>query len=85
MKFAITDRTQMKELFERGTITEFGGVCKVGRYECQWNVIFRPVTTFREQAYYEGSVVGIYDHSAIGENLDKCLDNLENLIEEAAA
>lgn len=85
MKFAITDRTLMKMLFERGTVSEFSGVCKVGRYERRWEVIFRPVTIFRAEPYYEASVSGIYDQTADGDTLDECLDKLEAIIEEAAA
>lgn len=85
MKFAITDRTLMKMLFERGTVSEISGVCKVGRYERRWEVIFRPVTIFRAEAYYEASVSGIYDQTATGDTLDECLDKLEAIIEEAAA
>ena len=85
MKFAITDRTLMKMLFERGTVTEFSGVCKVGRYERRWEVLFRPVTIFRAEAYYEASVSGICDQTSVGDTLDECLDKLEAIIEEAAA
>lgn len=84
MKFSITDRTLMNMIFARGTITEVSGVCKIGRYDRRWEVIYRPVTTFRAEAYYEASITGVYDRSATGETLDECLDGLEALIELAA-
>lgn len=83
--FNLTDRTLMKMLFERGTVSEISGVCKVGRHERRWEVLFRPVTIFRAEAYYEASVSGIYDQTATGDTLDECLDKLETIIEEAAA
>jgi hypothetical protein len=81
MKFSITDRTLMKMLFERGTVSEVGGVSKVGRFERIWNVRHLPKTNMHED-YFSGIICGVYDKMAIADTLDECLSQLEAIIEE---
>lgn len=85
MKFSTTDRTLMKMLFERGTVSEFSGACKVYGHDQKWTVRLKPVNGFREEAHFEADVTGIYNQVATGYTLDKCLDELEAILGEAAA
>lgn len=85
MKFNITDRTLMKMLFEREAISEISGICKTGRYERKWTVVFHPLGPFCDESYFTGTVSGIYSETAEGITLDEVLDGLEAIIKEAAA
>ena len=84
MNLAITDRTLLGMIFQRGTITEVSGACKVGRYEQIWTVRHHPVTIFRAEAFFSATVTGIYGKSVEADTLAECLDKLESMIAEAA-
>lgn len=85
MKFSITDRTLMEMLYQRGTVSEISGVCKVGRYERKWTVVFHPASIFCDESYYTGTVSGVYSQVAEGITLGEALDGLESIIKEAAS
>lgn len=80
--FDKSTRTLMKMLFERGAVTEISGVCKVRRWQRKWTVVYHPVNDFRDEAYYTGTVAGVYSLEAEGLTLDEALNGLEKILEE---
>ena len=81
MKFTNTDRTLMEMLFRRGMVSDISGTCQVGRFHRIWSVRKMPKTEMHE-AYYSGTVGGIYEKMAIADTLTECLDGLEEIIKE---
>ena len=81
MKFTNTDRTLMAMLLQRGTAADISGYCQVGRFQRIWSVRYMPKTSMHD-AYYSGTVGGIYDKIAIADTLNECLNKLEEIIKD---
>lgn len=80
--FDKSERTLMKMLLERGTVTEIAGVVKVGCDGFRWEVRRHAPVLFGDATYYTGSLSGMYDPIE-GDTLDEVLDQLESWVAEA--
>lgn len=82
MKFAITDRTLIKMLFERGTVDEIDGKLPDGR---TWSVtVIRP-NLWRDYTFFDGYIAGAYSEDFRGATLDETFAKMEAWLEEETA
>lgn len=79
--FDKSERTLIKMLLERGTVTKIAGVVKDGSHESRWEVRKHVPVLFGDETYYTGSLSGMYDPIE-GDTLDEILDQLETWVAE---
>lgn len=79
MKFAITDRTLIKMLFERGTVDEIDGKLPDGR---TWSVTVHRPYLWRDYTFFDGYIAGAYSEDFRGDTLDETFAKMEAWLEE---
>lgn len=82
MKFAITDRTLIKMLFERGAADNIEGKLPDGR---TWSVtVIRP-NLWCDYTFFDGYIAGAYSEDFRGDTLDETFAKMEAWLEEETA
>lgn len=77
MKFSITDRTLMKMLFERGTVSEVSGKVKIGSSIMGWDLYRRENNYFSDSVKF---VAGLGYELESFDTFDEAMDALEDMI-----
>jgi len=82
MKFATTDRTLMKMLFERGLVKSINGI--IPGTDRAFYVYYYDTGNFSDAPFFSGFIAGRYTDDYYGETLDETLDKMEAIIAQLA-